>query len=54
MKRAITGILDMVGQTMEETAKRVGDDTTIKVLARVREWVNQKEQEVAWHGSEQY
>ena len=39
MKDTITGILDMIEQTMRETAEKVGDDTTIKVLAKVRKWV---------------
>lgn len=39
MKATVKGIFDIVGKTMEDTARRVGDDTTIKVLAEVREWV---------------
>lgn len=39
MRRAVIDILDVVGQTMEETATKVGDETTIKVLERVWKWV---------------
>lgn len=41
MKAAIIGILDMVEWTMRETAAKVGDKTTIKVLAKVRKWAKQ-------------
>ena len=39
MKAAIRDILDIVGQTMEETAAKVGDDVTPKVLKNIRKWV---------------
>jgi hypothetical protein len=39
MKASITAILDVVEETMLETAKTVGDDVTPKVLAKVKKWV---------------